>query len=248
MNHNALKCLFKVALNTNYINTCRPALVSACFLHNKFTPSHICQKNFSATNYVSEVPFFESVRNYIKLQFRKHKLRASGYYLYECIADQLDYNKFIKLLDLPDTFNSWFLVTELHVWMLMARLMGDPKYGRFTRNSLVEALWKDVDARAKKLGSEHRSVINSQIKELSEEFQAALVNYDEGILSDDTILAGALWRRLLNRKCTPQQLEGMVKYVRQNMFLLDKLGSEEFFLERSIKWLNIDEVNKSLPT
>lgn len=52
---------------------------------------------------------------------------------------------------------------------------------------------------------------------MSEGFQAALVNYDEGILSDDKVLAGALWRRFFDRNCTARQLEVMVKYVRQSV-------------------------------
>nr|CAD7576457.1 unnamed protein product [Timema californicum] len=53
---------------------------------------------------------------------------------------------------LPDTFLSWFLVTELHVWMMLVRLMAEGKDGRFTRNIVVEAMWSDTNTRAKKLG------------------------------------------------------------------------------------------------
>lgn len=196
---------------------------------------------------MKDLSFIDGIKQTIKLQFQKNKLRATGYYLYECVADQIDYNAFFKEFDMPDTFNAWFLITELHVWMLMARVMAQPKYGRFIRNIIVEALWKDVSLRAKKLGPEHLSVIRTQIAELSEEFQAALVNYDEGILSDDTVLAGALWRRILNRNCSARQLEGMVKYVRQMMFLLDKLSPEEVLSKKRIKWIPISEIFKTIP-
>lgn len=43
----------------------------------------------------------------------------------------------------------------------MAMLMGEPKYGRFLRNCIVEAMWEDVTTRAKKLG-----VINSKTHHL----------------------------------------------------------------------------------
>ena len=29
---------------------------------------------------------------------------------------------FFRVCDLPDTFQSWFLVTQLHVWMSLVRL------------------------------------------------------------------------------------------------------------------------------
>lgn len=53
---------------------------------------------------------------------------------------------------MPDTFFSWFLVTELHVWMLMVRYMAEGKDGKTVRNNLVEAMWNDVDNRINKLG------------------------------------------------------------------------------------------------
>lgn len=56
---------------------------------------------------------------------------------------------------MPDTFQSWFLVTQLHVWILMVRLMGEGDDGRFMRNAVVEAMWQDVEYRSKQLGVIH---------------------------------------------------------------------------------------------
>lgn len=71
------------------------------------------------------------------------------------MADQINYLEFFKRFELPDTFNSWFLVTELHVWMLLVRAMAEGSEtgedGRFLRNCIVEAMWADVGTRAKKL-------------------------------------------------------------------------------------------------
>lgn len=53
---------------------------------------------------------------------------------------------------MPDTFNSWFLVTELHVWMLMVKAMEIGGDGRLIRNFIVEAMWEDVSTKGKKLG------------------------------------------------------------------------------------------------
>jgi len=62
---------------------------------------------------------------------------------------------------MPDTFYSWFLVTELHVWMLMVRTMAEGEEGRFVRNSIVEAMWEDVSTRAKRLEVCTRSMVSS---------------------------------------------------------------------------------------
>lgn len=53
---------------------------------------------------------------------------------------------------LPDTFNSWFLVTELHIWMLMVRTMEEGDDGRYIRNCIVAALWEDTRQKIKNIG------------------------------------------------------------------------------------------------
>lgn len=60
---------------------------------------------------------------------------------------------------MPDTFYSWFVVTELHVWMLSARVMAEGDDGRILRNGIVEALWCDVQLRTKKVGVSFLSFI-----------------------------------------------------------------------------------------
>ncbi|MEQ2274348.1 Ubiquinol-cytochrome-c reductase complex assembly factor 1 [Xenotaenia resolanae] len=64
------------------------------------------------------------------------------------------------------------------------------------------------------------------MKAMTETFYAAIFGYDEGILSDDCVLAAALWRNLFNRQCEdPQQLELMVEYVRKQVCLFLSVSS-----------------------
>lgn len=84
------------------------------------------------------------------------RLKVTSHLLYESVADKINYVAFFRHFNLPNTFNSWFLVTELHVWLLMMRSMAEGSEagedGRFLRNCIVEAMWGDVNTRAKKLG------------------------------------------------------------------------------------------------
>lgn len=92
--------------------------------------------------------------------------------------------------------------------------------GRFLRNCIVEALWGDVTKRTKQLNG-NAGEVRKQIQILSEQFQAALITYDEGIMFDDKMLAGALWRRFFAMKCDNyEDLETMVKYVRRHVRIL----------------------------
>ena len=38
------------------------------------------------------------------------------------VLSQVDLQTFFEMFDMPDTYYSWWLVTELHAWMLSVRL------------------------------------------------------------------------------------------------------------------------------
>ncbi|KAH8232709.1 hypothetical protein KR038_000457 [Drosophila bunnanda] len=176
----------------------------------------------------------------------KARLKVSSHLLYESVADKINYVVFFRDFNLPNTFNSWFLVTELHVWLLLMRSMAEGSEtgedGRFLRNCIVEAMWGDVNTRAKKLGAHNPSRTRQQIETLSEQFQAALIAYDEGIMSDDRVLASALWRRFFEMNCEDYaQIERLVKYVRQQAAMLDSLPRDQFIVKPKVAWLDLDK-------
>ncbi|GLD67232.1 ubiquinol-cytochrome-c reductase complex assembly factor 1 [Lates japonicus] len=66
----------------------------------------------------------------------------------------------------------------------------------------------------------------------------------QGILSDDSVLAAALWRIFFNRQCEdPKQLELMVEYVRKQMQYIDALDEEDLLLTGEVKWRPLVEEN-----
>ncbi|XP_043205347.1 ubiquinol-cytochrome-c reductase complex assembly factor 1-like [Amphibalanus amphitrite] len=170
------------------------------------------------------------------LNVSRARLRAVGYLLYETAADGPDYVQFFQLCEMPDTFFSWYLVTELHVWMLCVRLADDGAEGKFCRGQLITAMWEDLETRSKKLGSVAASVRNEQIQQTSHHFQAALLGYDEG-LQDDRVLASALWRRLFSRGGKDAtRLETIVAYVRREQARLDRLSRDRLLLHGQNSW------------
>lgn len=166
--------------------------------------------------------------------------------LYENVADKINYYKFFEEFGLPDTFNSWFLVTELHTWLILTRVMKEGpeanQDGRFLRNCVVESMWADVQSRSKKLAADNPSSTRAEVAVLAEQFQAALISYDEGISLDDKSLASAIWRRFFNMQCDDfTKLEKLVKYIRQNAYILDVMTREELLSKPQIKWADISE-------
>ncbi|EDS27198.1 basic FGF-repressed Zic-binding protein [Culex quinquefasciatus] len=130
----------------------------------------------------------------------------------------------------------------LHVWMLLVRSMAEgaekDAAGRYLRNCIVETMWDDVTTRAKKLAASNPSAVKPQIQMLSEQFQAALISYDEGVCFDDKALAAALWRRFFSGHCDDyEKLELLVKYVRKQMSMLDQLSRYDFAIKPKVQWL-----------
>ena len=72
--------------------------------------------------------------------------RSYAITLYAQCAQGVDLAEFLERLDMEDSFFSWFLVTELHLWMLSCRLMADgTPEARQIRNALVDMLWRDCE-------------------------------------------------------------------------------------------------------
>ncbi|XP_068202125.1 ubiquinol-cytochrome-c reductase complex assembly factor 1 [Palaemon carinicauda] len=176
------------------------------------------------------------------LDHSRSKLRRSGFVLYENIGEKVSALEFIAVCDLPDTFFSWFLVTELHVWMMVTRLMAEGEEGRYARNCMIEAMWEDVEMRAKKLGDSSPTARNEQIQDIVSSFQSALFSYDEGLMSDDKVLASALWRRLFSKECDdPERLECIVQYVRKQTAYLDTVSRKEVLIDCKVGWIPLLE-------
>jgi len=174
------------------------------------------------------------------------KLKASGYILVTHCTQRIDVTGFFETFDMPDTFYSWFLVVELHIWLVGARLMSEGDSGRVVRNAMVEALWLDCDNRAKAIGDMASSARSRTIAGIAEEFQAALFIYDEGLLGNDMQLANALWRRFfLSMKeleddtaplPDPEKLLLLVNYVRRLANVLENADAVDIIVKNDIKW------------
>ena len=53
---------------------------------------------------------------------------------------------------LPDTFQSWFLIAHLHVWLCLVRLKREGKDGSLVIREVVTTFWYDVEQRMRVLG------------------------------------------------------------------------------------------------
>ena len=51
----------------------------------------------------------------------KRELKSAGFVLCTNCTTGVNYKDFVEYFDMPDTFYSWFLITELHIWMISNR-------------------------------------------------------------------------------------------------------------------------------
>uniref|UniRef100_A0A2K5WI62 Ubiquinol-cytochrome c reductase complex assembly factor 1 n=1 Tax=Macaca fascicularis TaxID=9541 RepID=A0A2K5WI62_MACFA len=150
----------------------------------------------------------------------------------------LKYSKWVKSFkffsffllgcQMPDTFNSWFLITLLHVWMCLVRMKQEGRSGKYMCRIIVHFMWEDVQQRGRVMG-------------VSEPLLCCMF---QGILSDDHGLAAALWRTFFNGKCEdPRHLELLVEYVRKQMQYLDSMNGEDLLLTGEVSWRPLVEKN-----
>merc|ERR1712241_802165 len=158
------------------------------------------------------------------------QVQAAGAILSSYCIQAVDTKEFFEYFDLPDTFRSWFLVSELHVYMILNRLMvGQLHDGERIKNVVVKALWEDVLERVKLLADIPAKKRKEHIMDLNFEFQHALMLYDFAFLkNDDMEIVTALWRRFyLDEPLDGPRLELLLKYFRLNMAMLDNISIED---------------------
>ncbi|XP_063958247.1 ubiquinol-cytochrome-c reductase complex assembly factor 1-like [Lytechinus pictus] len=169
-------------------------------------------------------------------RFNRFKMRVAGLNMYQACADGYDFETFFRACNMPDTLFSWFLIMELHVWMCMVRLKQEGREGKYMTHYLILSMWHDIQARGKLMGIPSVKMKES-LSKMVEQFNGALFAYDEGLLSNDKVLAAALWRNLFLRNCDdPERLANMVEYVRQQVQYLDSLDSSKLLQVGRIKW------------
>ena len=57
-----------------------------------------------------------------------------------------------EVTGLPDTFQSWFLIVQLHVWMTLVRFKSEGAQGAVMYKQIVTYFWHDVEYRMKLTG------------------------------------------------------------------------------------------------
>ncbi|TGZ76065.1 hypothetical protein CRM22_000008 [Opisthorchis felineus] len=161
-----------------------------------------------------------------ELRYPLTQLTAAGENMFAVCAEYPVFEEFVETLGLPDTFQSWFSLTTLHMWLCLVRLRQEGIEGQLLKRPFVNLFWLDLKPRLRTFKILRRH--HWHITAFRMQFFGAILAYDEGFLAhSDTHLTVALWRNLFvsSPTATLGQLEQAVDYVRKNLQHLDNLPS-----------------------
>jgi hypothetical protein len=236
--------------------TAKNSILYSSSIPNSKPPSNDVQKkqleNVILNSQVPELNLIQKMKQKLGFGFKYNQstLSYAAINLYLCIQYQIDYDKFFKKLDLPDVMYSYCLITFLHVWMISVVLMRtestfDYSTGVQLRKLLVANMWKDIETRAKKLkvGMNRKNSLKTY-NNLNATFYAFFFGFDEGLLNDDTVLAGAVWRHLLDMRPELKDhavLAEMCDYIRKNINHLESIIEKDIFTQGLVSFVDFDQ-------
>ncbi|KTW27905.1 uncharacterized protein T551_02872 [Pneumocystis jirovecii RU7] len=146
---------------------------------------------------------------------------------------------------LSPSFQTWFHITMLHVWMLMVRIRALPKkVTKMYQQELVNHFFEDCEYRMRndyRIRSER--IISFYMKDLLMQFHGSVFAYDEGFYKNDYVLALALWRNLYAGKTNINisLLAASVLYVRNTLFELDNISDDDI-QDAKMSFLKISDI------
>ncbi|XP_067564039.1 ubiquinol-cytochrome c reductase complex assembly factor 1 isoform X2 [Pseudorca crassidens] len=86
------------------------------------------------------------------LKYSKWKIKIAALRMYTSCVEKTDFEEFFRRCQMPDTFNSWFLITLLHVWMCLVRMKQEGRSGKYMCRIIVHFMWEDVEQRGRIMG------------------------------------------------------------------------------------------------
>ncbi|KAM0787582.1 hypothetical protein ACM66B_003652 [Microbotryomycetes sp. NB124-2] len=126
-------------------------------------------------------------------------IRTTSDYYDRCAErGELESPFFYEECSLPPSFQTWFSITTLHVWLLQVRLRSLPApLGRAYIQELVNHYFIDIELRIKGPYNVTQSrLIKGYMNDMLEQYHGSCAAYDEGLVGGDAALAAAVWRNL----------------------------------------------------
>ena len=99
---------------------------------------------------------------------------------------------------LPASFQTWFQLTNLHVFLLLSRIRALPSQEAKTYSQeLINHFFIDTESRMReRFGVQTSRLVKGYMKDLHLQHRGSTVAYEEGLATDDIRLSAAIWRNV----------------------------------------------------
>ena len=99
---------------------------------------------------------------------------------------------------LPASFQTWFQLTNLHVFLLLSRFRALPsKEAQTYAQELINHFFIDTESRMReRFGVQTSRLVKGYMKDLHQQHRGSVVAYEEGLATDDVRLSAAVWRNV----------------------------------------------------
>ena len=141
-------------------------------------------------------------------------------------------NKFwYEVSGLPPTFQTWFQITQLHLWMLMVRMRALPRdVGHHYQQQMTNHFFNDAEARLRVVYQiRDGRIVQTYMKDLLLQWRGSVAAYDQALVSEDSVMAAALWRNMYGaqKDADLAALDKMIEYTRMNLKRLEDASDSE---------------------
>ncbi|KNE60907.1 hypothetical protein AMAG_06667 [Allomyces macrogynus ATCC 38327] len=178
--------------------------------------------------------FAQKIGTVLGLNSKAQTYQRETLYVYEQCAAGADAHLdwLVSEVGLPDTFQTWFSVTQVHVWMAMVRLRAEGPKGKEWIQGLVNHMFRDMEDRLWAMGIRKNSIVDRSLKDCLSMFYGGILAYDEALTHSDALLASALWRNLFQSQADPVHLAQFVRVVREELAHLEQVPANEMLKGR----------------
>ncbi len=143
---------------------------------------------------------------------------------------------------LPASYQTWFHITHLHVWLLLARFraLNNETAATSFAQELINHFFIDAESRMReKFGVQTARLVKGYMRDMHTQQRGALIGLDQGIATTDSDvhLAQALWRNLWGAG----GFEGDVGGVKRKVKGIDKTEKGEDDSEEGAAEMKLDQ-------
>lgn len=136
-------------------------------------------------------------------------IRTTSDYYDRCSEWEEKQTEFLKSSNLPPTFNTWFHLTNLHVWILTVRFRAlEPPYGKLYTQELINHFFIDIESKIRNnFNITQERTIKTYLVAYLEMWRGSGVAYDEGLIRGDCELGAAFWRNIFNGRGVQEEID-----------------------------------------